>query len=228
MRTVRSLWIQLAGLGPFLALVQCCGQGTFTRITFDGPPAIAPDTAKIVQQYYESGLSFTPSDPNAPWSGFGRRNGGGVYGLYPENGTAYLQAGMFGTISFSFMNGSAFGLLAVDLAEYSTVVPDAAIVHFVGYRHDGTSVTAEFTTDGIIDGAGPLADFQTFFFGPEFSGLDRVEIPSHGWSLDNLVLSIPEPGTGALVIVGAAMFGVRFLKRKTRPIEGSRTRSPTR
>jgi hypothetical protein len=227
MRTVRSLWIQLAGLGPLLALAQCCGQGTFTRITFDGPPVIAPGTGRVVQQYYESGLSFTPIDPNAPWAGF-VRNGGGRITFYPDNGSAYLQAGVGSTLMFSSISGSLFSLVSVDLAEYSTVVPGAATVHFVGYRHDGSIVTTDLTTDGIIDGTGPLADFQTFYFGPEFSGLDRVEIPSYGWSLDNLVLSIPEPGTGALAIIGAALLSVRFLKRKTRPIEGSRTRSPTR
>lgn len=91
----------------------------------------------------------------------------------------------------------------MDLAEYSTVVPDAVTVHFVGYRLDGSTVTTDFTTDGIIDGTGPLADFQTFYFGPEFSGLTRVEIPTSGWSLDNLVFTVPEPSAGALLFLGA-------------------------
>jgi hypothetical protein len=47
MRTVRSLWVQLVALGPFFALAECFGQGTFTQITFDGPPVIALDTAII-------------------------------------------------------------------------------------------------------------------------------------------------------------------------------------
>ena len=77
-------------------------------------------------------------------------------------------------------------------------------------------MATDLTTDGIIDGTGPLADFETFTFGPEFSGLTRVEIPTIGWSLDNLAVSlgVPEPGTGALLIVGAAVLAVRFRKRK--------------
>ena len=114
---------------------------------------------------------------------------------------------------FRFSTGSPFSLMSVDLAEYSTVVPDAVTVHFVGYRVDGSIVTQDFTTDGIIDGTGPLQDFQTFQFGPEFSGLSRVEIPTFGWSLDNLVV-VPEPSTFALLIAGAPV--VWALRRRRR------------
>ena len=117
---------------------------------------------------------------------------------------------------FGLYDGSAFDMFAVELAEYSTVRPEAVTVRFVGYRADGSTVTTNLTTDGIFDGGGPVADFQTFYFGPEFSNLTRVEIPTYGWSLDNLVVSIPEPGTGALMILGVALVGLRFFKRKPR------------
>ena len=113
---------------------------------------------------------------------------------------------------FSFTNGSVFNLVSVDLAEYSTVVPDAVTVRFVGYRLDGSMVVTYFTTDGII--ASRTSDFQTFYFGSEFSSLTRVEIPTYGWSLDNLYVSVPEPGTGALMVLGAALLGLRFNKRR--------------
>ena len=112
---------------------------------------------------------------------------------------------------FQFSIGSPFSLLSVDLAEYSTVVPDAVTVHFIGYRVDGSIVTQDFTTDGIIDGTGPIADFQTFYFGPEFSNLIRVEIPTFPWSLDNLVV-VPEPGTWSLIILGAGVATILFRK----------------
>ena len=92
--------------------------------------------------------------------------------------------------------------MGVDLAEYSTVVPDAVTVHFVGCRSDGSVLTTDLTTDGIIDCTGPLEDFQTFQFGPDWTGLTRVEIPTIGWSLDNLVVSVPEPASGLLVLTG--------------------------
>ena len=140
------------------------------------------------------------------------RSGGGI-SFFPENGTTYLQAPLGSTLMIRLTSASPFDLISVDLAEYSTVVPDAVTVHFVGYRFDGSIVTQDFTTDGIIDGTGPLQDFQTFQFGPEFSGLSRVEIPTFGWSLDNLVV-VPEPSTFALLIAGAPV--VWALRRRRR------------
>jgi hypothetical protein len=111
-------------------------------------------------------------------------------------------------------DGSSFDPVSVDLAEYSTAFQRPVVVQFVGYRPDGSTVTTNLVTDGIIDGTGPVADFQTFTFGPEFSGLTRVEIPTVLWSLDNLRLFVPEPGTAALFVVGAIFLGLRFLRRK--------------
>jgi hypothetical protein len=209
MRALKKLTLRFPQHVVFVwlcSVAQGMAQGTSEpiRITFEGPPVQPPGTAYIVQQYYESGLSFTPIDPNAPWAGFGRC-GAATDPRDPANGTAYLQALVAHTLKFSFTNGDVFNLNAVDLAEYSTVAPDAVTVHFVGYRSDGSVLTADLTTDGIIDGTGPLADFQTFPFGPEWNGLTRVEIPTSGWSLDNLVVSknVPEPGSLALLLAGA-------------------------
>jgi len=214
MRTSRPHWIELVVFALVCVLAPCYGQGTFTWITFDGPPVIPPGTSKIVQQYYEAGISFTPIDPNAPFAGFIRSGGGRP--STPENGTAYLQADVAASLKFSAMNGFLLELLAVDLAEYSTLFQQPLAVRFVGYKPDGSTVTTNLVTDGIIDGTGPVADFQTFTFGPEFSGLTRVEIPTVLWSLDNLRLFVPEPGTGALVLVGTAVLAGRFLKRRAR------------
>ncbi len=115
---------------------------------------------------------------------------------------------------FSFTNGSAFQMVSLDLAEFSTLYQEPLVVRFLGYHPDGSMVTTDFITDGIIDGTGPVADFQTFYFGPEFSGLTRVEIPTYGWSLDNLVVTIPEPSVGGLLFLGAALGGFRFFMRK--------------
>jgi hypothetical protein len=104
----------------------------------------------------------------------------------------------------------------VDLAEYSMAFQEALTVRFVGYKSDGSTVTADLVTDGIIDGTGPLADFETFQFGPEWSGLSRVEIPTALWSLDNLVVSIPEPGTWALLLLGSLLIARRCFRPPSR------------
>src|SRR5437879_4609487 len=101
------------------------GQGTL-RITFDGPPVQPRGTAALVTNYYESGVLFTPITPGDPHHAF-VRNGGGISG-YPDDGTTYLQAGLGSTLMFRFTNGSAFNLVSVDLAEYSTVVSNPATV----------------------------------------------------------------------------------------------------
>jgi hypothetical protein len=186
---------------------KCHSQGTLL-IDFDGPPVIPVGSAQLTQRYDEAGMSFAPIGA----TGFVRQGGGVTF--YPQNGTTYLQAGLGSTLMFGFTNGSVFDLAAVDLAEYSTVVPNAVTVQFVGHKVDGSTVMANLTTDGIIDGTGPLADFQTFNFGPEFSNLTRVEIPTFGWSLDNLVVSIPEPGTWALLLTGGLFLGALKFRRR--------------
>lgn len=205
----RSLaWLGAVGL--LCATAQCLAQESIL-ITFDGPPHQLPGTGAFVQQYFESGMWFRPLGVVGPGNGFIRQGGG--FAPVPENGTAYLQAPLGSSLMFSFSIGSPFNLMSVDLAEYSTVVPDAVTVHFIGYRLDGSIVTQDFTTDGIIDGTGPGVDFQTFHFGPEFSNLSRVEIPTVGWSLDNLVV-VPEPGTWSLILLGAGVAAILFRNRR--------------
>jgi len=162
----------------------------------------------LVQRYDEGGITFTPIG----LTGF-VRVGENPDPRQPDNGSSYLQALLGSDLRFQFIRLTPFDLISVDLAEYSTVVPDAVTVHFVGYRADGSIVTQDFTTDGIIDGTGPGVDFETFHFGPEFSNLSRVEIPTFGWSLDNLVV-VPEPGTWSLIILGAGVATILYRNRR--------------
>ena len=124
------------------------------------------------------------------------KGGGQLAGVVPDNGTAYLQAAASDSLKFRLLDGGLFGLYSVDLAGYSGILLDFT-VHFIGYRPDGSTVSALFSGSGL--------NFQTFYFGPEFSGLARVEIPTIGWSLDNLVVAVPEPGAWALLSVGGLL-----------------------
>jgi len=183
-----------------LASIQSQAQST-VRINFDGPPEAPPGSSVSLQNYYELGMSFTPIVTQGTFS----RVGPG-YPSDPQNSTAYLRAALTQTLKSAFTNGWLFSLVSVELAEYSTLFQTPLTVRFVGYRFDGSTVTTDLTTDGIIDGTGPLPDFETFNFGSEWSGLSRVEIPTALWSLDNLVVSVPEPGTWALLIMGGGLF----------------------
>lgn len=198
--------------GALLLSAQSRAQGTLQwTVTFDAAPAILPGDEVATRYYSEHGMVFRPTGTGQ----FGR-SGGAVPGR-PSDGTAFLSGAFTYSLSITGIP-SSFGVVSVDLAEYSTVVPDAVTVQFVGYRSDGSIVTQVFTTDGVIDGGGPVADFQRFYFDSRFANVIRVEVPTYGWSLDNMVFSnvVPEPGTGALGIVAAAVFGLRFLRRRRR------------
>lgn len=211
MRTLRILLVGMVALasanGPSPA------QGTLesVHITFDGQP---PGTDYFVIQYFEPPMWFRPIGIIGPGHGFSR-TGGGSPSWVPDNGTAYISATLGDSLVFSMIDDSPFDLASVDLAEFSTLYQEPLSVHFVGYRLDGSMVTRDIITDGIIDGAGPIPDFQTFTFGADFSNLVRVEIPTSPWSLDNLVVAIPEPSTSGILALGAAMLWrrIRSLKR---------------
>ncbi len=191
------------------------GQGTLEyRVTFDGPPYIAPGTSRLVDSYSERGKVFQPIGGADTENRLGR-SGGGVAGL-PENYSTYLVAPAFASLQVAALDGSSFGVVSVDLAEYSTLYDYPSTIPFVGFRSDGSIVQTSFTTDGIIDGTGPLADFETFYFDARFNDLVRLEVPTYGWALDNMVFSaVPEPTTlgllclGALAFIGAATRRVR-------------------
>ena len=199
-----STLLLLAALLLFSGLPLCLGQGTL-QITFDGSPLQAPGTATLITNYSETGMLFTPIDSTDPASAFVRQ-GGGVPGYpVPDNGTAYLQAGLGSTLMFSFSDGSLFGLTSVDLAGYSDVVPDFT-VEFVGYLFNGGTVSTTFSGSGIT--------FQTFYFDSRFTGLTRVEIPNEPWSLDNLVISVPEPNLWQFTSLALGLAAAGAFKRK--------------
>jgi hypothetical protein len=115
---------------------------------------------------------------------------------------------------FGLINGSTFGVFSVDLTEYSTVLPDPVTVPFIGYLPDGSTVTNSFTTPGY-GGAGPLT-FQTYHFGPEFSAVTKVAVPTALWSMDNLSVFVPEPSSTALLLFGALTLGALEMRRRRR------------
>lgn len=182
----------------------CRGQGTI-QITFDGDPAVPP--ASVRPDYFEHHGAVTILFTNVPSGAFVRF---GSASGFPDNGTAYLRpgAGGAGSIAAYLTDGSLFGLASVNLAGADSFTRTNFTTSFVGYRSDNSVVSTSFSGSGI--------DFQTFRFGPEFRDLTRVELPWSGfWSLDNLVIYIPEPSAGALLLAGGVAIGVLRFRRDT-------------
>jgi hypothetical protein len=179
-------------------LAKCQGQGTM-QFNFDGQP---PGTWVSAGSYSESGMTFW--NPYGP-QGFARVGSGVSWG--PDNGSAYLQTTTGANLVFGFYTSPTtyFNLVSFDVAEYDTSLSGPVTLHVVGYRAQHAPVVMDFTTDGINDGPGGLPDFQTLYFNSEFVQLNRVEILTDRWSIDNVVISgVPEPSTGALLLLGAA------------------------
>ena len=188
-------------------------QGTI-RVTFDGPPTMPPGSSSSGWYIYsESGVGAHPAG-----DGFTRRWSGDP--LFPDNGTAYLQAGYIAGAYFDYIGGSyLFNAVSVDLALYSATNLNPRTIQFAAVSYGGQTIaTAEFTV--TLDGQGRPA-FQTFNFPQEFRGMHSLEIRNPGpvWSLDNLVIStIPEPSVISLFGLGALFLGWspwRKTKRRT-------------
>ncbi len=150
-------------------------------VTFDPPPIV--DGTKGIYAYNENSVSFRRRVSSAC-----AHADSGPSGL-PDNGTGYLQFLAFSSDWYVEMGGDLFDARQVDLAEYSTVYTVRSRITFVGYKLDGSSVSVTFVTDGIIDGTGPQADFQTFIFPTTFINLVRMEITEPLFSMDNLVVA---------------------------------------
>jgi PEP-CTERM motif len=145
-----------------------------------------------------------------------------------DNGSTYMGiddvAGDNPT-TFSRTGGGAFALTSIDIAEWLAGDAYARQIQVTGNLFGGGTVSALLTLDGIFDGIGPLADFQTFTFGAAWGNLSSVVLKGIGspsffgqdyFAIDNIgVEVVPEPGTLSLVGLGFAyLFGRRRRHRR--------------
>jgi hypothetical protein len=129
-------------------------------------------------------------------------------GAMASNGTTHLdyEAGRGRPFTISRVGGGTFTLHdfigAEGVAEDPDLRPAAEEIGVVGYRADGTTVTALFRLDGIHDGAaaGSANDFQPFTLPAGFTNLTSVlfydlrdDGRSGGIAVDNLNIDTGEP-----------------------------------
>ena len=132
---------------------------------------------------------------------------------YATNGTRTL---LTRNLVITHGAGAPFDLISFDLGEQSSdeYTPDPH-VWVVGTKQSGGTVITDFTADGLFDGPGGIADFETLFPGDEFSDLASVQITdlsSENFFLDNISM-VPEPGTAALLMLGlTGLFAARRLR----------------
>lgn len=156
-------------------------------VTFE---SLSGGSQTVVSSYSENGVNLSRgvSDPALL--------GDSTDTALAANGTKNLRFTLYCTDWRIDIGGNMFDAKQVDLAEYSTVFSGSrAPVTFVGYKVDGSTVSTTFTMDGVIDGPGGAADFETFRFPDTFVDLVQIKIPSSCYSIDNLIVSPSANGT---------------------------------
>ncbi|MGI9244228.1 MAG: hypothetical protein ACR2RV_25745 [Verrucomicrobiales bacterium] len=119
------------------------------------------------------------------------------FGNLPQNGTYFVSVGNYGSpLLFEHADGDTFAANAIDLAEYSSSVPTENVVaEFSASFADGSTDSVQFALDGVIDGEGPLEDFETFEFPDHWTGLVALSLSPGLLAFDNLVITghvVPE------------------------------------
>lgn len=146
----------------------------FNTVFFPGGPIVLTDIIESDMRFFTP-AGVTHSDIGDP--------------MLPDNGTPFmlLDAGQTPLV-ITNTTSAVFALMSVDLSEFSTVFAAPRAIPFVGYKADGSTVSRTFNLDGVIDGSGPLGDFETFSFGNDFRDLTRVEVQTDLYCMDNVVL----------------------------------------
>jgi hypothetical protein len=224
MRTVR-----IVGVAAYLALLA-------TGLL------VAPSAMAAVITFDEISLpaditvpgSFNPVQTAATFGGFNFTGphfhiiNNTVLGQMVDNGTQYaaFDPPLGQPITMTKVGGGLFALNAFDGAEVyldgapglSTHDP-ALYIHVVGNLSDGSTLATDFMLDGLKDGPGGIADFQTFLFSSSWNDLVSVIWSGQSaagapgtMSFDNVVVtSVPEPFT--LSLFGTGLAGVIAMRR---------------
>jgi hypothetical protein len=143
-----------------------------------------------------------------------------------SNGTTYLITDNFNgenPLTMTPVGGGTFSLLSVDFSEWIDASEAASQIRITGVGGSGPSMT--ITLDGIFDGVGGQADFETVLFGAGWSNLTAVIFDgvaggttgNQYFGIDNLVVDaevVPEPAS--LLLLGGGLTGLAARWRRHR------------
>lgn len=110
---------------------------------------------------------------------------------FPNNGGNYVRClSADKAMIFGHQDGLAFDVHSVDLSEYSVIVKYPGSVRFYGHHPDGSVSEQIFQLDRIMDGNGPLEDFETFSFGTNFQNVVSLVASNAPFHMDNLLVTL--------------------------------------
>jgi hypothetical protein len=194
---------------------------SFDNVGLTGNPVL---TSLVVGEYsFTSDRFHTVADPT-----------GAVVPLV-DNGSIYVAqegGGLGQPITLRRVDGQPFALLRLDAAEGFTDELTAASLGYASAEAiralamlpDGGSTAGSLVLDGLRDGPGGIADFQSFDLPPAFCNVTSVTFsgsPVGGIdgaiALDNLVVAavVPEPtGMSLAVVAVVAALGAWTVRRR--------------
>jgi len=164
-------------------------------VTLSFDPAPIPGGAKIENFFVEGDYIAI-----GPFSHGSSLNAGRA----SNESSGYLELQMGSSIRVERLDGRGFNAYSISLSEYSTVVSTLS-VSFTGNLKTGGTVSHTFLLDGVFDSIGGAADFQTLNFPASFRNLGSLASGTTGFSLDNLVVEVPEPTGLSLVSAGVVI-----------------------
>jgi hypothetical protein len=223
MRMIRVAVIGVTSCFTFAGAVEA----EMVTVSFDSQP-VAWHTSVFTDNGFDIDPTVMGANPNyaltATWANFAPQG--------PDNGTIHLHSRDATTVfSITESTGKVFSLLNFDGAESHEGLPGlwAQAIQVTGLINGGGTVTASFSLDGIQDGFGGSADFESFVLPSTFSNLVEVQFRGIGpntstnwYHIDNLdfdtVTSTPEPVSMALLgLTGIGGIGLRWRQwRKAR------------